>query len=122
MKEITSVLLQNMLDRLMLLEKQVESVVSQSALDIYELSERVKSLNESIQSFAGNFTRGKCMCFFRILYLQTSIIFAHTWFLFLAPVYRCVVPNDPNYPECAAKVQVRVTMKKQNYSLFLQLR
>ena len=58
LKETTSVLLQNMLDRLMVLEKQVENVVSQSASDISELSEKVKSLNQSLRSFAWNFTRG----------------------------------------------------------------
>ena len=47
-----------MLDRLMVLEKQLENVVAQSALDISELSKKVKSLNKSLISFAGNFTRG----------------------------------------------------------------
>ena len=61
-KHTTSLLLQNMLDRLMVLEKQVENVVSQSALDISKLSEKVKSLNESLRSFAGNLTWGMyCM-------------------------------------------------------------
>ena len=57
-KETTSVLLQNMLDRLMVLEKQVENVVAQSALDISDLSQKVKSLNQSLRSFTWNFTRG----------------------------------------------------------------
>ena len=61
-KHTTSLLLQNMLDRLMVLEKQVENVVSQSALDISKLSEKVRSLNESLRSFAGNLTWGMyCM-------------------------------------------------------------
>ena len=58
LKETTSVLLQNMLDRLMVLEKQVENVVSQSASDISDLSEKVKSLNQSLRSFTANFTLG----------------------------------------------------------------
>ena len=65
MKQTTSLLLQNMLDRLMVLEKQVETVVSQSALDISKLSERVKSLNESLRSFANNLTLS--------MYMQYSI-------------------------------------------------
>ena len=58
LKQTTSLLLQSMLDRLMVLEKQVENVISQSALDISELSQKVKSLNQSLRSIAVNFTRG----------------------------------------------------------------
>lgn len=57
-KLTTSVLLQNMLDRLRVLEKQVENVVSQSAMDISKLSDQVKLLNQSLRNFAGNLTQG----------------------------------------------------------------
>lgn len=45
-----------MLNRLQMLEKQVENVVAQSAIDISALSQKVNALNQSLRSFAGNFT------------------------------------------------------------------
>ena len=46
-----------MLDRLQVLERQVENVVTQSAQDISELSQQLKYLNESIRT-RFNFSHG----------------------------------------------------------------
>ena len=51
LRQTTAILLQNMLDRLQVLERQVENVVAQSAIDISLISQQLKSLNNTIRKF-----------------------------------------------------------------------
>ncbi|XP_031559579.1 alpha-1,6-mannosylglycoprotein 6-beta-N-acetylglucosaminyltransferase A-like [Actinia tenebrosa] len=75
MKKATAVLLQSMMDRIHILEIQVESVIVNSTQEFQNLANQIKSLNSSI--YNGN---------------RTTV-----W------EDKCVIPNDPSYPECLQK-------------------
>jgi hypothetical protein len=60
MKKATAVLLQNMMDRIHILETQVEGVIVNSTLEFENLASQIKSLNSTLYNnnrTAGNLTK-----------------------------------------------------------------
>ncbi|EDO49391.1 predicted protein [Nematostella vectensis] len=78
LKKATAVLLQSMLERIHVLEKQVEGVIVNSTLEFEILASQIKSLNTTFSLHLSNH----------------SYVSANS----------CVIPDDPSYPECRQKV------------------